>query len=453
MDDRIVEFIAALRAAGVRVSIAESEDSFRAVQQLGVIDKAAFRAALRTTLVKDIRDFPEFERLFPLYFGGDAPLNALANMNPHDREMLEAALEEMSRQLADRLRRLLMGQGLTREELQRIAQAAAQARDLPPELRFWLMRQLQRELGLDQLQRALQELWRQLRAAGMTPETLARLRQVAAANQQAMQDELERAFGLTEEQRPVNRRYPRSDYDLLRRPFHTLTPAEIAQLRQQVRRLAARLRSRAALRQKRGKAGTLDPKTTLRTSLKTYGVPMELHWRKRHLKPKLALICDISTSMRPVADFLLRLMYELQDQVSRTRSFAFINDLQEISADFAHTRPETAIMGVLDRMPPGHYNTDLGTSLATFCREYLDAVDRRTTVIILGDARNNYNNPRLDCFELIRSRARRVIWLNPEPTWQWGSGDSDMPLYQPYCASVHQVSNLAELAEAVDEIL
>ncbi|MER3515374.1 MAG: CoxE, partial [Chloroflexota bacterium] len=173
MDDRIVEFIAALRAAGVRVSIAESEDSFRAIQQLGVINKAAFRAALRTTLVKDIRDFPEFDRLFPLYFGGDAPLNALAGMNPHDREMLEAALEEMSRQLADRLRRLLIGQGLTREELQRIAQAAAQARDLPPELRFWLMRQLQRELGLDQLQRALQELWRQLRAAGMTPETLA----------------------------------------------------------------------------------------------------------------------------------------------------------------------------------------------------------------------------------------------------------------------------------------
>ncbi len=453
MDDRIVEFIAALRAAGVRVSIAESEDSFRAVQQLGVMDKAAFRAALRTTLVKDVQDFAEFDRLFPLYFGGDAPLNALANMNPHDREMLEAALEEMSRQLADRLRRLLMGQGLTREELQRIAQAAAQARDLPPELRFWLMRQLQRELGLDQLQRALQELWRQLRAAGMTPETLARLRQIAAANQQAIQDEFERAFGLTEEQRPVNRRYPRSDYDLMRRPFHTLTPAEIAQLRRQVGRLAARLRSRAALRHKRGKAGTLDPKTTLRASLKTYGVPLELHWRRRHLKPKLALLCDISTSMRPVADFLLRLMYELQDQVSRTRSFAFINDIQEISADFAHARPERAIVEVLERMPPGHYNTDLGTSLATFCREYLDAVDRRTTVIILGDARNNYNNPRLDCFELIRTRARRVIWLNPEPTWQWGSGDSDMLLYQPYCSSVHQVSNLAELAEAVDEIL
>ncbi|MER3457731.1 MAG: hypothetical protein C4309_02975, partial [Chloroflexota bacterium] len=80
-------------------------------------------------------------------------------------------------------------------------------------------------LGLDQLQRALQELWRQLRAAGMTPETLARLRQIAAANQQAMQDELERAFGLPQEQRPLNWRYPRSDYDLMRRPFHTLTPA------------------------------------------------------------------------------------------------------------------------------------------------------------------------------------------------------------------------------------
>jgi uncharacterized protein with von Willebrand factor type A (vWA) domain len=458
MDDRIVEFIAALRAAGVRVSIAESEDSMRAVEQLGIANKGMFRSALRSTLVKDIQDYPDFDRLFPLYFGGDTPLNAIAGMNPHDREMLEAALEEVSRQLADRLRRLLMGQGLTREELQRIAQAAAQARDMPPELRFWLMRQLQRELGIEQLQKALQALMRQLQAAGMDPETLERLRQAGAANQRAMQDEIERAFqeqgsGKDDERNRPFVRGPRSDYDLMQRPFNTLTPAEIAQLRKQVRRLAARLRSRAALRHKRGKVGQLDSKATLRASLKTYGIPLELRWRKRHLKPKLALICDISTSMRPVADFLLRLMYELQDQVSRARSFAFISDIQEISSDFAHGRPEAAILGVLDRMPSGHYNTDLGTSLATFCRDHLDAVDRRTTVIVLGDGRNNFNDPRMDCFDLIRNRARRLIWLNPEATWQWGSGDSDMLEYAPRCSSVHQVSNLAELTDAVDEIL
>lgn len=453
MDERIVEFIAALRAAGVRVSVAESQDSFQAIEQLGAMDKAAFRAALRATLIKDVQDYPDFDRLFPLYFGGEAPLNALAGMNPHDREMLEAALETLSRQLAERLRRLLSGQGLTREELQRIAEAAAQARDLPPELRLWLMRQLQRELGMEQLQRALAELWRQLQAAGMDPQTLEQLRRAAAANQQAVQDEIERAFGPTQKQRPVEQRGPRSDYNLLQRPFHALTPAEIAQLRQQVRRLAARLRSRAALRRRRGKSGTLDAKATLRTSLKTSGIPMELRFRRRHLKPKLALICDISTSVRPVADFLLRLVYELQDQISRARSFAFIDDIEDISNDFSQSRPERAIAQVLDRLPPGHYNTDLGTSLATFCKAHLDAVDRRTTVIILGDGRNNYNDPRLDCLETIRRRARRVIWLNPEPLWQWGTGDSDMPQYQPHCDAVHQVSNLAELTEAVDRLL
>ena len=104
------------------------------------------------------------------------------------------------------------------------------------------------------------------------------------------------------------------------------------------------------------------------------------------------------------------------------------------------------------RIRPGYYNTDLGNSLATFARDHLGTVDRRTTVIVLGDGRNNHNDPNLRDFEAIRRRARKLVWFNPEHPRQWGTGDSDMLAYVPLCDAVHRVSNLRELVDAVDSL-
>jgi uncharacterized protein with von Willebrand factor type A (vWA) domain len=108
---------------------------------------------------------------------------------------------------------------------------------------------------------------------------------------------------------------------------------------------------------------------------------------------------------------------------------------------------------VLIRMPPGYYNTNLGYSLSSFCHNYLDAVDHRTTVIFLGDGRNNFNDPRLDLVQTIKRRAQRIIWLNPESPRLWGTGDSDALEYLPLCDAAYEVSNLAQLTEAVDRLL
>lgn len=224
-------------------------------------------------------------------------------------------------------------------------------------------------------------------------------------------------------------------------------------LRQQVRRLAARLRTRAALRQKRGKQGKLDSKATIRASLRYQGVPFELRYKQRRLKPKLVAILDVSTSMRPVAEFFLRLMYELQDQVQKTRSFAFIDHLEDVTADLASSQIDESVFVVLTKLPSGYYNTDLGYSLRQFQANHLDAVDSRTTVIVLGDGRNNYNDPGLDAFNHIGRRARKLIWMNPEYPAQWGTGDSDMPAYAPLCSELYQVRNLAQLTAAIDRIL
>ena len=104
-------------------------------------------------------------------------------------------------------------------------------------------------------------------------------------------------------------------------------------------------------------------------------------------------------------------------------------------------------------MPGGHYNTDLGYSLKNFDDTYLGTVDHRTTFIVVGDGRNNYNDPRLDVFRGIARRARATIWLNPEPPALWGTGDSDMHQYAPLCDRTFQVNNLQQLANAIDKLL
>jgi uncharacterized protein with von Willebrand factor type A (vWA) domain len=157
--------------------------------------------------------------------------------------------------------------------------------------------------------------------------------------------------------------------------------------------------------------------------------------------------------MRHCAEFMLTLIYELQDQVGRARSFAFIADMEEVSPSFSQLPTQQAVEEVLTRLPPGYYNTDLGHSLDTFSRRHMDAIDRRTTVIFLGDGRNNYNDPRLDLVQEIKRRSRRVIWLNPEPPVMWGTGDSDMLAYLTQVDAAFEVGNLAQLTAAVDRLL
>lgn len=455
MDDRIAQFIAGLRAAGVRVSLAESADAFRATELLGVLDRAAFQTALRATLVKESRDAPLFDQLFPLYFGSGGPplIPPGEALTPEQAKMLAAAMRALAGDLSRLLQMLAAGQGPTRAELEQLARQAGGRNARRPEQQAQVTRQMLRQLGLDALAKQIEKLLAQLAQAGLTPEGQQAVRELLAANQLALMEQASQAAGQSLARRLAEQ--PPEQFDeneLLQRPFQDLAEAEARELRRLVTRLAARLRSRAALRQKKGAGKILDAKTTLRANLRTAGVPFDLHFKKRHLKPKFALICDISTSMRPVAEFMLRLMYEMQDQVGKARSFAFNDHLEEVSDEFIAHRPDEAIPLVLHRIPPGHYATDLGFGLQNFVDNHLDAVDRRTTVIFLGDGRNNYRDPRLDLFEQIKRRARRVIWLNPELRFQWGLEDSDMLRYAPLCDAVHQVSNLAELTEAVDQL-
>lgn len=344
------------------------------------------------------------------------------------------------------------GEPLTKSELEALAQLVGlnQADNL--KYQNWMAQRMMRALAFPEVREAMRELMEQLAQMGMSRERIEQIQNLVQQNMQGMQEQIQQFAG----QRLAENmsEHPREDNidNLMNRPFQALSDADKKVLQREVKRLAAALRTRIALRQKRMKSGQLDPKATIRANLKYHGVPMEIKHRDKIRKPKIVVICDISTSMRFCSELMLSFLFALQGQVRKTHAFAFIDHLESISEDFSGTNADEAIASVLWRMPSGHYNTDLGWSLNDFNSEYMDTLNTGTTLLIVGDGRNNYNDPRLDIFSTMARRATRTIWLNPEPAHMW-HGDSDMPKYAPLCNNVLKVSNLRELADAVDELM
>lgn len=456
MEERIIQFVTALRNGGVRVSLAESADAFRAIQDLGIQDREIFRLSLRATLVKDANGQPTFDELFPLFFGsGDAPpmQDIMGELSPEEAQMLAEALRQFGQKLREMMERLLRGEQLSQEELQQLGQLVGL--NSMDDLRYkdWMARRMQQALGFKEVQKAMQELMKLMGQMGMNRERMQQMRQLIQANMQGLDEQLSQYAGQRIAENMGEERPDTGIDDLMNLPFNALSDGDMQRLRREVQRLAAVLRSRVALRQKRAKTGQLDAKATIRANMKHGAVPFHLKHRNRHQKPKLVVICDISTSMRPCSELMLSLIHAMQDQISKTHAFAFIDHLEYITPDFAGRQASEAVDQVLIRMPPGHYSTDFGYALENFAQSYLDTVDRRTTLIVVGDGRNNYNDPRLGIFQQLARRSNRTIWLNPEPPMMWGSGDSDMLDYAPLCGAILQVSTLAELTAAVDDLL
>jgi hypothetical protein len=456
VEELIIKFISALRAAGVRISLAESTDSFQAIDFMGVKDREVFRLCLQSTLIKEASDLPIFDELFPIFFGsGEAPpmMNISDDLTSEEAQMLADALREYSENLRKILEKLTQGQLLSEGELDRLAKLVGlnQVDDL--RYREFMTQRLKKALRFKEVQEAIKELGELMARIGMNKERVDQLQKILQANQNALEDQL-RQFAGQRIAENMSARPPEDSLDkLLNQPFSSLSDSDLERLRKEVQRIARVLKTRVALRQKRAKSGQLDAKATVRANLKHGNVPIEIKHRERSLKPKLVVICDVSTSMRSCSELMLSLIYALQDQITKTNSFAFIDHIEYISPDFEGKSPTDAVGQVLDRMPTGYYNTDLGNSIYGFNQEYLNMIDGRTTFIVVGDGRNNYNNPHIDLFTTIARRSRRTIWINPEPPPLWGTGDSDMLKYAPCCDVILQASNMAELTTAVDKLL
>ena len=193
----------------------------------------------------------------------------------------------------------------------------------------------------------------------------------------------------------------------------------------------------------------------VRHAARHQGIPIQIRYRKKPpRKGRIVVLCDVSGSVWSSARFMLNMLYALQDCFDRVRSFVFIDAPVEVTHLFDDHAIDHAIDGVL-KEPAIHFgaSTDYGRTLRRFAAGHMDAVTKKTTVIVIGDGRSNYGNPEGRILERIRDRSRRLIWLNPETEIFWHSGDSEMRTYAPLCNEVRPCQNLRQLSAFIESLV
>jgi uncharacterized protein with von Willebrand factor type A (vWA) domain len=463
VEARLVEFARLLRQNGVRVSPAEEVDAVSALSLVGVDERAGVKAALAATLVKRAADVPTFDALFELHFSGMGRVLAAAERS------LVTALQEAG---------LLEGDELAMV-IQRLAAAAAGMGPLgrlavagEPGALLRLLRAASLQLDFSLLSAARGDFAarRLLEAAGGATldqdreAALAALRGagLGAAGLDVLSGALRDAFRGVEEaasawaRAELAARRPPPAPDALPAPGAAPpSPAEAARIEAAVRQLARRLKARLRRRDRRRARGPLAVRRTLRRNLGLGGFPAQLLFRRRRPeRPDLVVLCDVSESMRHVTRLMLLFLETLQAEARRVRTFVFVDQVGELTGQLGPGRAagRAVELSVAARVIPLTGNSAYGRVLRAFVRDHLDAVTRRTTLVVIGDGRTNYAPPEAWALAELRRRARRVLWICPEPRARWGQGDSEMARYAVHCdrvATVERLADLEGLAEAL----
>ena len=466
MDAKLVEFSSVLRQNGLRVSPAESMDVMHALGLIGLGDRETVRAALRATMVKRTIDLPAFEQLFDLFFSGlgeaiqqaaSATAEALGLPDAEFQQFLDdlqRMLAEAGVDLSPLARALLSADTGTLERLLREAAEQAQLGQIQhgfQEGRF--SHALAGALGMSDLAAQIARLKEQL--AERAPEQAGRMEAFLDRRLQDLADMVKAMVRAELARQDVTRGDQQRLQALSEKSFYYLTEDEIRRMQEAVAKLARRLRNVISIRRRRARRGKFDPSATLRRNLQYGGVPFRVVFdRRRKDRPQVLVLCDVSDSVRNVSRFMLQFVYSLQDLYAKVRSFIFVADVGEITKLFEdleiHEAIETALNGNVINV---YAHSDFGRAFKAFHREYLTAVNKRTTVIILGDGRNNYNLPQEWVLRDVQQRAKQVIWLNPENRMTWGFGDSEMDRYAPHCSVVEECRNLAQLYGIIDRMV
>lgn len=440
MDSILAGFVRALRAAGAEASTAETIDAARALALVGYADRDGLKAALGLVLAKSEDEKQIHDEVFDLYFGRPQPVateQAPAPLRTGDAEV--DALLDLAQHGAD-------GQG---GDALAAALARAAASAGVDEIRFatqtgYYTRQTLEAMGIAALEARLATL----RAE---PEAQAEVQTLEMAR-----DQLRRQARAVVQQRYAVFGKPATEAFMtevvVNRALGRMAPAEMERMKTAVARMARKLAARHARRQRVELRGQLDLRRTMRANAGHDGVPVTLVFKhRRRDKPRIVAVCDVSGSVASHVRFLLLFLYALHDAVGDLRSFAFSNRLQDVAEPLEKLPFDDAMALILKEV--GNGSTDYGQAWVDLHDRHWDAIDRRTTVIVLGDGRSNGSDPRLDLFAELAGRAKRVVWLCPEAEGRWGTGDSAMLQYRPHCTSMSHCATAADLERTLDEAL
>jgi uncharacterized protein len=471
------EFIGELRAAGIPVSMSEHVDAARAVEVIDLSDRSMLRATLAATLVKDGDHLPVYNTAFEVFFA----LRSIKSVEDLLEEAMKGARESSegapgasgpgpgqgqgrggasglsSTELSEMLFNALMNgdaQALREGAGEAVSRYAGMEPGRPVGGTYYLYRTL-RNLELDALEQRLLEGTRREGADELgerlaRDEVRARIEQLKAEIEREIRERLVEDRGSQALAKSVRKPLP-EDLDVMH-----ANRDEMAQLERALRPLSRKLAVRLARKRRRRRRGPVDLRHTVRRSLSTGGVPLDLRFKPpRPSKPEIFVIADVSGSVASFARFTLHLVHAISSQFSKVRSFVFVDGLDEVTALFDGAEdPADAVARINAEADviafDGH--SDYGRALVTFHDRYAKDLTKRSTVLILGDARNNYHQAHAEVLADLHYRAKAVYWLNPEPTSYWNSGDSIVNQYAPYCDRVIECRTLRQLEAFVGEL-
>lgn len=453
---RHVEFIEALRSAGIPVSLAEDIDAARATTALPWGDRETIRTAYAATLVKRAGHRPPFDDLFDLYFPALTGCRRATELEGQEPEPAEGpqdtgeALTSMRDQLADAMARA------DQEALRDLAiEAVGTFGAMPgrgPGLSSWSAYQALKRVAPEEL---VDRIVAGLLSRGDDQPTAQRTAraQVDRFTRQVEQDALRR---IAEEKgaQHVAESTLRPTIDNL--SFLSARRSDLEALRREIQPLARRLATRLTKEQHAKRRGPLDFRRTVRASISTGGVPITTHHRpKRPHRTELVVLCDVSGSVANFAQFTLLLVFALRDQFTKVRAFTFIDHVHEVTH---HFRPGADVADVMTDLAAATSHaalwgrTNYGRAFRKFVEDHPDALGPKTSLLVLGDARSNYSDLELDVFRDMVGQCRRTYWLNPEHLRNWGNGDSAAPSYAEIAPMV-ECRNLTQLGEFVHDLV
>jgi uncharacterized protein len=468
MQEKLVEFANLLRENGVRVSLAETLDAFSASEVTGLAEREAFRSALRSTMVKRASELPVFEELFDIYFAGlgeiikqasQAVQNALSMSDQEFQKFLEDVekmLQKEGQNLSELAKQLLQNKSGAMEKAIRDAARAIRLSGIERTIEEnYFARALARQLGLDKIEAEIKELREQIEKMDIGSAMKARMEEYLERRLKALEDIIRKYVRMEREKRDIKQKDDPRQNQIGEKSFYYLSEEELKKMNEAVVRLAQRLKNVITIRRKRAKKGRFDIKRTLRHNLENGGVPFKLRFeRRKKEKPQVVILCDVSDSVRNASRFMLQFVYSLQDLYSRVRSYIFVADIGEVTEHFRNNDAKDALDVALKGDIINVYaHSNFGYAFRSFVADHIGVINKRTTVIVLGDARNNYNLPHDWCLREIRQRAKRIIWLNPESRNTWGFGDSEMDRYAVHCDLVEECRNLNQLYHVVDRLV
>ena len=477
MLDLLAGFVQELRNAGLPVSLTENLDAMEAVQHIPIEDRDAFKYALGATLVKNSAHWRSFETVFEVYFSLRGPEYKLV-------EDSDDALEEMWREMQEQMRQ---GDGrgssggmdaLTPEEIAQMLMQALLNGDQAM-MRALAKQAVQRFAGMEPGRPVggtyyLYRTLRNLDLDGMLQKLMDASREEVGGELTSLEERLERdeyqsriedfkkEIEAEIRRRLVADRGAEAMAKTLRKPlpedveFMHASRDEMQLLKKSLYPLTRKLAARLARKRRHGRKGPLDFRNTVRHSLSYGGVPADPKFKfPRPAKPELMVVADISGSVAAFARFTLMLVYAIQNQFSKVRSFVFIDGLDEVTDFFKGTEDITEAIHRVNTEADvvwvdGH--SDYGHAFEVFWERFGKDVGPKTTVLLLGDARNNYHASQAWVVKEIRQKARHVYWLNPEPRSYWNTGDSIVGEYGNFTDGTYECRNLRQLESFVEKL-